>query len=128
MTPGTDSPPRRGWHRALTAAITGTPGDGPDQERPDVVALAAELRATVGTANLVEHVREVRAAGRAWPHPVPAELMAGLGHAQFAAALASLQRELALDRQGVVRAGDRPEPMTANLRRLLDEVPPHHGT
>lgn len=128
MTSGTDSPRGRGWHRALTAAITGAPGDGPDQERPDVVGLAAELRATVGVARLVEHVQEVRAAGRAWPHQVPGELMDGLGHAQFAAALASLQRELALSSQGVVRTGDRPEPMTADLRRLLDEVPPHHGT
>ena len=54
--------------------------------------------------------------------------MEGLSHAQFAAALVSLQRELALERQRVVPAGDRPGPMTADLRRLLDEVPPHHGT
>ena len=64
MSPGNDSPPGRGWHRALTAAITGAPGDGPDQARPDVVGLAAELRETVGVAQLAEHVREVRAAGR----------------------------------------------------------------
>ncbi len=59
-------------------------------------------------------------------HPVPAELMRGIGAAQFVAALAELRRLITppTDRAPVV--ADRT--FTAEERRLLGEVPPHHGS
>ncbi len=58
---------------------------------------------------------------------VPADLRARLGAAQFAAALAGLRTALDLDR--TPRTAPRPgRPLTADERRLLADVPPHHGT
>ena len=58
---------------------------------------------------------------------VPADLRARLGAAQFAAALAGLRTALDLDRSPPYRSSPG-RPLTADERRLLADVPPHHGT
>jgi hypothetical protein len=52
--------------------------------------------------------------------------MAGLGAAQFWAAAAELRRRLAAPQAAVTVAEERP--LTADERRLMQDVPPHHGT
>jgi len=113
------------WHRALVYAVTGQRrSDLGVQPAPDL----AELQRLLRPDELAESVRALRDSGRPWPYPVPADLMAGLGYAQFAAALAQLQSVLGL---AAVRPGraatSRTRALSAGERRLLDEVPPHHG-
>jgi len=109
------------WHQALAYAILGRRlAELGRQNEPDVTALARRLREN---QDLAASVGALRDAG-AWPVPVPAELMIGLGRAQFAAALAALVKELALDAQGLRHPADR-RPDVDELR-LLEELPPHH--
>ena len=119
----------RRWHQALTYAVT---GESPDmlgeQASPDVVALARQLLSMSSTDALAVHRRATLQTGGSWPHPVPSELMAGLGYAQFGAALTQLIRELGLDEPGVVATQTSMVSVTPDVRRLLDEVPPHHGS
>jgi hypothetical protein len=122
------APPR--WHQALAWALTGR--SWPElgrQDAPDLDELTRRLRSAPGIAALRDPGDEAAAAGRSRPHPVPAELMAGLGYAQFAAALTQLRAELGLDgTAGLVAPAQPPAPVSAEERRLLDEVPPHHGS
>lgn len=119
------------WHQALVLAVTGQ--HEPDLDRqgsPDPDALARELLARDGAVALRRHRQAVLDSGRTWPHPVPAELMAGLGYAQFTAALTLLVQQLGLEDRGAVgrtSAAAAPGPIEPALRRLLDDVPPHHG-
>jgi hypothetical protein len=111
----------RPWHQALAYAVTGRllPDLGL-QERADVIALAADLRRRAAEDEFPLLDNPSVAA-------VPADLRAQLGAAQFAAALAALRT--ALDPDGVPRTAPRPgRPLTAEERRLLTDVPPHHGT
>lgn len=122
-------PAGRRWHRALTQAITGDSGsDMGLQNTPDTDGLAGKLLATLGASALAAHRHEVLLSGDPWPHPVATELMAGLGYAQFAAALTRLIQDLGLDEPGVVAASGTTAPMTPVMRRLMEEVPPHHGS
>lgn len=106
------------WHQALAYALTGVRfEDLGRQSRPDVDALAALLRPRLGAR--VDPVELTRA------HPLPADLAEGLGAAQLGAALSELRRRLA-GPPPVVVAGERP--LTADERRLLQDVPPHHGS
>ena len=74
-----------------------------------------------------------RAEGETWPIAVPSKLMAGLSAAQFTAALTELLTELR--RYLPVGSGFGPtvRPMLSSRapdaaeRRLLEDVPPHHG-
>jgi hypothetical protein len=113
------------WHRALVYAVTGQRrSDLGVQPAPDLKELQRVLRSD----ELGELVRAHRDSGRPWPLPVPAELMAGLGYAQFAAALAQLQSALGLEAVRPSRdTTSRTRALSAGERRLLDEVPPHHG-
>jgi hypothetical protein len=109
------------WHQALVYAILGR--RLPElslQDQPDVATLADELSAD---DHLGASVKALQAQGT-WPLPVPSDLMAGLGWAQFMAALAELVQKLGLDAHRTHLAVDRPA--AADERRLLDEVPPHH--
>lgn len=120
---------RRGWHQALGYAVSGRrlPELG-EQDQPAHVELAEQLR-VAAAADLHEHVRSTLAAGQPWPHPVPPDLMAGLGYAQFAAALGQLRVALDLNgRAGVAAEQDPATRQSVVERRLLDEVPPHHGS
>ena len=117
------------WHQALAYAITGRrhPELG-EQAAPDLPRLGEAL-AGAGADALAEHVQEASQAGRPWPHPVPDDLMTGLGYAQFSAALMQLRSELGLTGPpGTASRGPTTQPLSAAERRLLDDVPPHHGT
>lgn len=104
------------WHQALVYALTGRRRPELGRQRsPDLVVLADWLRS--------------EAAGdlATWPTVVPADLMAGIGPAQFWAALSQLRdglRPAAAPNPPVL--ADRP--LTADERRLLTDVPPHHGS
>lgn len=119
---------RRRWHEALTFAVTGQRRDVGEQSRPDIAELSQNLLAEPGRPSLNNHLLSTRAAGRPWPHEVPADLMLGLGYAQFAAALSQLRSALALDEPGRPPRVGRTQATTPADRRLLDEVPPHHGS
>lgn len=113
------------WHRALAFAVTGEVVEGlGTQDVPDVTELADRLRTVYGD-RLARDVAERQAAEQAWPYPVPAELMVGIGFAQFAAALRGLQSALGLSAFPAVPPA-RPRPLTPDEVRLLREVPPHH--
>ena len=122
------------WHAALTFAVLGRTVDGlgeqdrPDLSGPDLSRLAAELEPLIpgGLPGLRREVAAHRASGAAWPHPVPTALRAGLGPAQFAAALAGLLNRLGLgSAEGSLTVADRP--LSPAERRLAEDVPPHHG-
>lgn len=103
----TTEPPA--WHQALAYAVTG--------ER------RAELgrQASPNIAAVAELVRD-----RPVHHStVPDDLMAGIGPAQFAAALVHLTAEVRyLNASSAPVIADRP--LTADERRLADDSPPHH--
>ncbi|MET0693437.1 MAG: hypothetical protein ABWX96_02360 [Propionibacteriaceae bacterium] len=132
----TEPPPRepvRPWHRALVYAVTGQRHDVAESPRPDVEQVADWLRSEQGLAILATQVRQRRAADQPWPYPVPADLMSGLGYAQFSAALTQLLRLLDLEPNTRVAQPDSDDPEvvsspSAGLRRLLEDVPPHHGS
>ena len=96
------------WHQALAYAVTGRrfPELG-EQDQPDLDALAVWLSGRV----------------RAVVAPVPSDLTAGLGAAQFHAALAELRRRLQPSLEAPVLAN---RALTDEERRLLADVPPHH--
>lgn len=105
---------------AIGLALTGLAGSpaGPDP----LAALAAQ---GWDRGRIVAHAEEVLAAGGVWPHSVPDELRMRVGGARLFAALQRLQ--VALGLFGRTAAPVPPRPPTADERRLLDEVPPHHG-
>lgn len=119
--------PARPWHRALVLAITGI--DRPElgvQDRPDLDAVTAILAGhDGGLERLRDEVAARRSSGEPWPYPVPAALRSGLGAAQLLAAVAELRRRLELDAAERLVLRDRPP--DADERRLLADVPPHHG-
>lgn len=109
----TDDPELKAWHQALAYAQTGRRlEDLGRQPTPDPAALAGLLR----------H-RDL--AGGSAVHAVPADLMRGLGPAQFLAALAQLRSALAPAPATAPVLANRP--LTPEERRLLIDVPPHHG-
>ena len=116
------------WQESLGYAVTGRHLVIEEPGKPDLRALLTELaRQTPGGLDaLRSEVASVRAAGR-WPHAVPEELMSGIGPAQFAAALAALAAELDPQRGRTARLAMPGGAVTPEDRRLLDEVPPHHG-
>jgi hypothetical protein len=97
------------WHQALVYAVTG-------ERRPELGRQQAPDLAAV-----VEAVGD-RARGA---HAVPTDLTEGIGPARLAAVLTELRGRLAA-------AGSRPvlaeRPPDAAERRLLVDVPPHHGS
>lgn len=124
-----DADPRH-WHQALAYALLGRRLDDLGAQRePDLEALSRRLQRETSAESLAADARGRARAGKVWPYRVPADLMAGLGFAQFASALQVLQRELGLDAFALSppRVG-RPQPVDAAERRLLDDVPPHHGS
>ena len=121
ISPAIPSPPMSvelAWHQALAYAVTGRRLTGLGlQTVPDVTALAAALRARLerGDLALVDPSTS----------DVPADLMTGLGAAQFWSALAELRRALAAEPQRGPVISSRP--LTTDERRLDEDRPPHHG-
>lgn len=114
-----DLPAVPAWHQALAYAVTGRryPELG-RQPRPDLAEVAAFLS---------QH----RPADPVGPggglHPVPPDLVEGVGPAQFWAAVSELSRRLDGDvRPAIPVVADRP--LSADEQRLLRDVPPHHGS
>lgn len=109
--------------RAVGLALTGQ-ADRLDRITPDV--LAALHDAGWDAERILAHAEAVLAAGGVWPHPVPEELRARVGSARLFAVLQRAQQELGMFGRAAAPAPRRP--LTADERRLLNDVPPHHGT
>ncbi len=107
MGGGTAGAAARSWHQALAFAVTG-------ERRPDL-----------GTQPVPDlDVVAVALAGRQLgAYAVPADLREGIGAAQLAALVTALRARLAPGGRPVL--ADRPP--DADERRLLADVPPHHG-
>lgn len=122
-----DSETGLAWHAALIFAITGErTADADLQQRPELAAVGAELAdRSGGLPQLRADIGARRAAGEPWPYPIPDDLRQGLGAAQLLAAVAELRRRLQLDEPEHPVLSDRPP--DAEERRLLADVPPHHG-
>lgn len=116
------------WHTALAFALTGQRWeglDGPAVPDPDRLARQVSDRFDGGTDGLRAMITARRGSGKPWPFTVPDDLRAGLGAAQWLAALAAVRDRLGLDRRpSRVPTDQLPD---ADERRLLREVPPHHG-
>jgi hypothetical protein len=108
------------WHQALAYAVTGRRVEGLGRQRqPDVATLARQLQRSAAEDPSWTWLTE------AADHLVPAELMAGIGAAQFWAALAELRQTLGIaDSGGSAVTTDRP--LTRDETRLSAERPPHH--
>ncbi len=107
---------------AIGVALTGQSGLLSTVD-PDPLAALAER--AWGRDRLVAHAEETLAAGGVWPHIVPDALRARVGSARLFAVLQRVQVELGLFGRTAAPAPRRPP--TADERRLLSEVPPHHG-
>ena len=108
--------------QAVEFALAGCAGLLTSVDPDPLTALAA---VGWGRDEVVAHAEQVRADGDVWPHPVPDGLRAQVGSARLIALLQRLQVELGLF--GRAAAPAAPRPLTPDERRLLNEVPPHHG-
>lgn len=109
--------------RAVGLALTGQ-ADGLDRITPDVLTALAD--AGWDAERILAHAEAVLAGGGVWPHPVPDALRARVGSARLFAVLQRVQQDLGLFGRAAAPAPRRP--LTADERRLLHDVPPHHGT
>lgn len=115
------------WHGALFWALTGTNADLGEQGSPDLAEVGAALAASGWSdERLHRHALDAVAAGEPWPHPVPDALRAGLGAAQFHAALGRLRAQHGLDVLVVLPPSQRTR-LNPEERRLMVDVPPHYG-
>ena len=122
-----DQPVR--WNVALVYAITGERWDDlAESGKPELVQLADEIgrRFSGGVEALQARIIARVQQGESWPYEVPDDLRAGLGAAQWWAALTQLRERLAVGPQPdrPVLSDRRPD---ADEQRLLRDVPPHHG-
>ena len=116
----------RRWHAALSYALLGRVPEGlADSDPVDVAELLRELDRLPGGLDLVRAEIARRRPAHPWPHPVPENLMRGLGPAQFASALAAVRSELGVDARARVVSAERT--FDPDERRLQADVPPHHG-
>lgn len=113
------------WHRALAYALVGeelplAPIDSPD------VAVLRDGMTKLGwpSERVVEHAHHAQRE-RTWPHRVPDELRAGLSAAQLRAALTAARASYGLDVFDIRRPSRRIA-LTADERRLIQDVPPHY--
>ena len=77
------------------------------------------------TTRIESHARQTWAEGLPWPHPLPAGSLDNIGAAQWYAILGEVRHTLGLS--VIHLPPGPPRPLTPDERRLLDEVPPHHG-
>jgi hypothetical protein len=108
------------WHQALAYAVTGRRIDGLGRQlQPNVPSLARQLEQSAAEDPSWTWSTEPA------DHLVPAEMLVGIGAAQFWAALADLRRTLGItDPGGSAVTTDRP--LTVEEIRLSTERPPHH--
>lgn len=120
MTP--DSPKRGSTHEAqlayaLTGCVFSLDASSTDQLLTQLTGLGWPRE------RIIDHATSRTTQGMPWPHPLGEP---PLKPAQFAAALTQLRTQLGLSQPQRVR--DHRQPLTQADRRLLDDVPPHHGT
>lgn len=114
------------WQAAIAWALIGTEPALTETGRADPSGVVEELAALGWTPERIgAHAREAVGAELPWPHPVPEELRRGCGPAQLQAAV-TMARELLGLVTLEVRPPSRRHRLTADERRLLAEVPPHH--
>ena len=106
---------------ALSWALIGQHLDGGDG---DIHAVLAEEGWDASAIR--QHARTVMAGGGVWPHPVPEELRNRVGSARLLAAVQQAQLRFGLF--GEPAAPVAPRPLDGDERRLLQDVPPHHGS
>ena len=116
--------------RVVAIALTGEAlqwkDDAASTSSDDVRLLVEWLDANDWNADrLTRHRDETQDAGRRWPHPVPASARGGLGAAQATTLVREVIARLGLD-HGVVKVR-RQVPADDADRRLMAELPPHHG-
>lgn len=115
------------WFAAVGFALTGERLAVPEQSAVTAARVVGWLGEQGWPASRVQdHRRRMIEREELWPHPLPEDLIPRGGMAQFHALLAEVRN--ALDVSGAVprlRASDTR--LTADDRRLLAEVPPHHG-
>ncbi|HOB05336.1 MAG TPA: hypothetical protein PKM36_08725 [Propionibacteriaceae bacterium] len=75
---------------------------------------------------LQRHADDRRSAELPWPHPVPVDWLRSYGAARWSAVLADLVSRLQLDVAPTAVRATRP--LSPDERRLLADVPPHHGS
>lgn len=122
-----DGSEERRWHEALRYALTGERDPALAGQRvPDLDAVLAILTSE-GSEPWRDEVRQRAEVGEIWPHPVPEDLMTGIGAAQFSAALGVLRARLGLDAVTRSVRVSRDVGPSSGDERLLREVPPHHG-
>jgi hypothetical protein len=125
----TGSADERAWHQALAYALLGRRFPAlARQSQPDLAGLILDLEREGRAVDepLADAVTTARARAARWPYAVPGDLMRGLGAAQFTATLSELIRHLEIVAGPERIAG--PRPPDAGERRLLRDVPPHHGS
>ncbi len=114
------------WQAAIAYALVGAEQAMDETGRADPDATILALSGLGWTPELIAaHARDVIAAEQPWPHPVPAGLRSGCGPAQLQAAVARTRELLGLVSLDVLPPSRRTR-LTADERRLLAEVPPHH--
>ncbi len=108
--------------QALGLALTGESGIVDVSAADPLAGLAAS---GWSPERILAHAQTARASGEVWPHPVPEELRRLVGSARLFAVLQQVQRDLGVFGRSAAPA--RARALTADERRLLSEVPPHHG-
>lgn len=72
-----------------------------------------------------DHATQCEQTETPWPHPLPPHSMDGIGAAQWYALLTQVRATLGLDVVHVPPS--RRTALTADERRLMEDLPPHHG-
>ncbi|MDR1449725.1 MAG: hypothetical protein LBI84_05930 [Propionibacteriaceae bacterium] len=113
------------WESSLAAALTGA-----DLDLPAVGSAASLVDALAERGWTAEAIagqaRAAWASGAGWPYPADAAALARFGAARWEAALSDLRGRLGL--AVAVQPPSRRTRLSADERRLLAEVPPHHGS
>ena len=132
------------WQRAVVAALGGDDRTGagagmaaaaqpsaPDPPSPnDLPTTADELIGLMAAAgqtadDLRQQATAAWQADRAWPAPLDPAVLRLIGPARWSALVAGLLARLGL--VGLTAPPSRRTTLTADERRLLDDLPPHHG-
>lgn len=116
------------WYGAVATALAGVELPEPSGGALDAESIVRWLGDQGWPAErLAEHRAGCRESGEPWPHPVPAGWLPPGSAARFHALLTAVQ-----DAAGVRGLVARQVPAERHIgpaeRRLLGDVPPHHGS
>ena len=115
------------WFAAVAFALVGVEVVNPPRAEPTPEAIIAWLADQGWSGDRVAaHRLDCRDGGVPWPHPLPAGWLPAGSAARFHSLLVAVQ-----DAAGVRGLVATPAPTERHIgpaeRRLLDDVPPHHG-